>query len=69
MAKQDDSNMAKLASLGLEIGVGAGLGAVIGIWVDRKFHSDPWGVLIGTILGFSAGMYMLIKAAIKANRD
>src|ERR1700685_1524428 len=43
MAKQDDSNLGKLASLGLEIGVGAALGAVIGIWVDRKLHSDPWG--------------------------
>jgi F0F1-type ATP synthase assembly protein I len=69
MAKQDDSNLGKFATLGLEIGVGSALGAVIGTWVDRKLHSDPWGLLIGIILGFSAGMYMLIKAAINANKD
>jgi ATP synthase protein I len=70
MAKQDDdSNLGKFATLGLEIGVGAALGAVVGTWIDRKLHSDPWGLLIGIILGFSAGMYMLIKAAIKANKD
>jgi F0F1-type ATP synthase assembly protein I len=69
MPKQDDFNLGKFASLGLELGAGTGLGAVIGLWVDRKFHSDPWGLLIGIILGFSSGMYLLIKAAINANKD
>jgi F0F1-type ATP synthase assembly protein I len=69
MAKQDDSNLGKLASLGLEIGAGAGLGALLGIWIDRKWHSGPWGVLIGTFLGIAAGMYLLIKEAIKANKN
>jgi F0F1-type ATP synthase assembly protein I len=53
----------------LEIGAGAGLGALLGIWIDRKWHSGPWGVLIGTFLGIAAGMYLLIKEAIKANKN
>jgi F0F1-type ATP synthase assembly protein I len=69
MPRQDDSNLGKLATLGLEIGVGAALGAIVGTWIDRKLHSDPWGLVIGILLGFSAGMYMLIKEAIKANKD
>jgi F0F1-type ATP synthase assembly protein I len=68
MAKQEDSNWGRMAALGMEIAAGAGLGAVIGTWVDRKWHCDPWGVLIGLILGISAGMYLLIKDAIAANK-
>jgi F0F1-type ATP synthase assembly protein I len=66
---QDDSKWGRLAALGMEIAVGAGLGAVVGTWVDRKWHCDPWGVLIGTLLGIAAGMYVLIKEAIDANKS
>jgi F0F1-type ATP synthase assembly protein I len=53
----------------MEIAVGLGLGAVIGNWIDRKYQSAPWGVLIGAGLGFAAGMYLLIKATIGANKN
>lgn len=69
MAKQDGSNFGKLATVGMEIAVGAGLGALVGTWVDRKWHCDPWGVLIGTFLGIAAGMYLLIKEGINANKN
>jgi len=74
MAKQDDpqrdeSNLGKFATLGLEIGAGAFLGALLGIWIDRKWHTAPWGVLIGMLLGIGSGMYLLIKEAIKANKN
>jgi F0F1-type ATP synthase assembly protein I len=68
-SSRDDSNLGKLATLGLEIGAGAGLGALLGIWIDRKLNSAPWGVLIGTCLGIASGMYLLIKEAIKANKN
>jgi F0F1-type ATP synthase assembly protein I len=68
-SEPDGSNLGKLATLGLEIGVGAGLGALLGIWIDRKWHSAPWGVLLGTFLGISSGMYLLIKEAVKANKN
>jgi F0F1-type ATP synthase assembly protein I len=64
-----DSNWGKYLGLGLEIGVGAGLGYAVGTWLDRKCQSAPWGVSIGTLLGVAAGMYLLIKEAIRANRD
>ncbi len=69
MPKNDDANWGKLAAMGMEVAVGVGLGALIGSWIDHKRHSDPWGVLIGTGLGFAAGMYMLIKDAIRANKE
>jgi F0F1-type ATP synthase assembly protein I len=69
MARQDDTNWGKLAALGMEVAVGVALGAVVGNWLDRKYHWDPWGTLIGTAIGFAAGMYLLVKAAIAANKD
>jgi len=69
MAKQDDTNYRQLTTVGLEIAAGAGLGAAIGYWVDRRWQCGPWGVLIGTCLGIAAGMYLLIKEALKTNKD
>lgn len=69
MPKQDASNWARVFGLGLEIAVGIGLGVFVGTWFDRKYHSDPWGVLIGAILGLAGGTYLLIKEAIRANKD
>jgi len=69
MPKQDQNNWMKLAGAGMEIAVGLGLGAAIGNWIDRKHQSAPWGVLIGAGLGFAAGMYLLIKATIGANKN
>ena len=68
-SRQDDSKRGRMAVVGLEIAAGAGLGAIFGTWIDRKWHSDPWGVLIGTFLGIAAGMYLLIKEAINANKN
>lgn len=67
MSKQDDTNWGRLAALGMEVAVGVVLGAVIGNWLDKKYHWDPWGTLIGTVVGFSAGLYSLVKAALGAN--
>jgi ATP synthase protein I len=69
MPKDDDSGSGNLASLGIEMGVGIGLGATVGYWVDSRFHTSPWGILIGCTLGFATGIYLLIKAAMKANKD
>lgn len=69
MPKDNDANWGKFAFYGVEIAVGTGLGWFVGQWLDKKFGWDPWGVLIGTMLGVSAGMYLLIKDAIRINRD
>jgi F0F1-type ATP synthase assembly protein I len=65
----DESQWGVLATLGFEIGAGAGLGALLGVWIDKKCHTAPWGVVAGTFLGIGSGMYLLIKEALKANKD
>lgn len=37
-------------------------GAFIGYLVDRWLGSAPWGLLIGTLLGFGGGLYSLYTA-------
>ena len=69
MADGNDPNWGKFASVGLEIAAGVGLGVAVGYWIDRKFRTEPWGILIGAGVGLAAGMYLFIKEGMRANRD
>ena len=62
-------NWGKLAAIGLEVAVGVGLGVIVGTWIDRKYKTDPWGLMICTGLGFVAGMYLLFKEAMAINKN
>ena len=66
---KDDPNWGKFAAVGLQMAVGVALGIVVGKWLDKKFDSEPWGLLVCTMLGLAAGMYLLIKDAIRMNKD
>ena len=67
----DDSNQnwGKFVGLGMEMAVGVGLGYAVGYWLDKRYGWSPRGVLVGTMLGLAAGMYMLIRTAIRMNAD
>ena len=65
----DDPNWGRYAGIGLQMLVGVALGLVVGRWLDRRYGWEPWGVFAGTMLGLAAGMYLLIKDAIRMNRD
>jgi len=54
---------------GLELaGATAGL-ALAGYWLDGKFDTGPWGLLVGVFIGIVGGLYNLVKAAIQAQKD
>jgi len=36
-------------------------GVFLGLWVDRHRGTDPWGVVVGAILGAVLGFYNLVK--------
>jgi ATP synthase protein I len=38
-----------------------GVGAVAGYWIDKKFHTGPWGFLIGFFFGVIAGFVNLFR--------
>ena len=64
-----DVNWGRYLGIGLEMAIGVILGLLIGRWLDRRFAWEPWGTLIGVMLGMAGGMYLLIKEGIRANKD
>jgi F0F1-type ATP synthase assembly protein I len=44
------------------------LSVLAGQWADRHFGSDPWGVLGGAFLGFSAGFFSIYRTVTAADR-
>ena len=69
MPESDESNWGRFAGHGINIAVGVALGYFIGHWLDRRYGWESRGVLIGTLLGFASGMYLLVKDAIRLNKD
>jgi F0F1-type ATP synthase assembly protein I len=65
----NQQNWGRYLGIGLEIAIGVALGYVIGAWIDRRWDSSPWGVLAGTMIGLAGGLYLLIKDAIRMNKD
>jgi F0F1-type ATP synthase assembly protein I len=67
--KNDNANWGHFVGIGLQMLVGVGLGLLIGQWVDRRYGWSPWGMIVCAMLGLAAGMYLLIKDAMRMNRD
>jgi F0F1-type ATP synthase assembly protein I len=69
MAKDDDSGLGQAAGYGLYMAVGVGLGCLIGHWLDTKYGWGNKGLITGAMIGLAAGLYQLIKDAIRLNKD
>lgn len=46
-----------LAQVGIEMIAPAGIGLALDIWLDWS----PWGLITGTILGFTGGLFHLVQ--------
>lgn len=56
----------KLVSLGAEL-AGAIIGlTLLGLWIDHRFGTSPWGLLVCVVLGCVGGFYNLIRSSLKA---
>lgn len=69
MPDNEESSAGRFVGIGLQIAVGVGLGFLVGRWLDNRYGWSPWGLLVGVMLGLAAGMYLLIKDAIRINKD
>ena len=63
------STLAKLTSVGIEFSLSVLLGLLGGRWVDEKLGAAPWLMIVGLLLGVSAGLRSLIKTARLANKQ
>ena len=53
---------------GLQILVGVGLGYLVGLWLEKRYGWSN-AVVIGSCVGLAGGLYLLIKDAIRINKD
>ena len=59
----------RYSGVGLELaGAIAGL-AFIGYWIDRRFGTQPWGILGGVVIGLVGGLYNLVRESLAAARE
>jgi F0F1-type ATP synthase assembly protein I len=66
---KDDSNWGLLIGVGSQVLVGVVMGLLAGQWLDKKFGWAPWGLIVCTLLGVTAGMYSMIREGMRVNRD
>ncbi len=59
----------RYSALGLEMGVAAAIGYGIGWWLDSRFGTRPYLMLVMLLLGIAAGFRGLIRAAREAARE
>ncbi|MGD9212447.1 MAG: AtpZ/AtpI family protein [Desulfobacteraceae bacterium] len=55
------------STIGLSIALAIFIGLAIGLWLDKKFGTHPWLMIIFLILGIIAG-YRNLGLAIKKSR-
>jgi hypothetical protein len=53
------------ASAGIEFGVAVVLFLLGGRWLDGRLGIEPWGTVVGALLGVVAGTYLLFRTALR----
>jgi ATP synthase protein I len=61
--------VARLASVGIELSLSTVVGLLGGSWLDKKLGTAPYLMIVGLILGVTAGFRSLIATARRANKD
>jgi F0F1-type ATP synthase assembly protein I len=58
----------RLMGLGLQFVIAILLCLYGGMWLDAKFHTAPWLMLIGALLGAGAGFYSMVRVVLSADK-
>ncbi|MEC8024533.1 MAG: AtpZ/AtpI family protein [Myxococcota bacterium] len=57
------------ATIGLEMGVSIFVGWYAGQWLDERFETRPWLMVVFLFLGLASGFRSLFRLAKRAARD
>ena len=71
MVEKDSDGRAylKWAGLGFEFAAVVALFTYFGYLADQRWGHEPWGVLIGGAIGFTGGLYHLVREGLAMNRE
>lgn len=65
-------SLALVTQLGLTMVISIIIGLAVGLWIDGRLHTSPWGTLLFVVLGTVVGsmaVYQMVKASIKQQVD
>lgn len=51
----------KALQLGWVIALGMTLGVLGGLFIDKRFHTTPFGIIAGSLLGISVSAYQVYR--------
>ena len=57
--------VSKYMGLGSMFVVAPGIGAWIGHWLDSRLGTEPWLLLVGALLGITAGFYHFFSVVLR----
>ena len=63
-----DSPGIRYAGLGVELAATVGVLSLVGWWIDGRFGTAPWGLVVGAVVGLVGGMANLVRTALSAVR-
>jgi F0F1-type ATP synthase assembly protein I len=52
----------RFSSMGIELGLAVMVGLIGGQWLDRRFGTEPWLLLLGLLFGMAAGFRGVFRA-------
>lgn len=62
-------NAGLASSIGLVLVISITIGYFFGSWLDRVFGTEPWLMLLFTVLGITAGFIEVIRIAIRLSEE
>jgi F0F1-type ATP synthase assembly protein I len=55
--------------MGIELGAAIVGFCLLGVWIDHRYETGPYGTLICALLGIVGGMFNFIRQALQAVKD
>jgi len=65
---EDENNLRTLGNylgLGMQLAVTVAAMVLLGYWLDNKFNTSPWLLIIFSFLGIASALYNFLKTVIK----
>ncbi|HOB75228.1 MAG TPA: AtpZ/AtpI family protein [Phycisphaerae bacterium] len=62
--KPTQSGALRLAGAGVELAGTVAVACLLGYWIDNRFGTSPWGIVILAAIGVVGGLYNLVRRSV-----